>query len=318
MNAKKATLVFVCMIVGMAVSYGQDAGSANKLEQLQQQIDQLQKLVELQRLAGQPQQRTGEQPRGEVQGDTRGQALSAPAAAPRQYGDRPAQGYGGEQSRRPVTLRPVDTGRSVVTFDLGGRDRAAGGARFQLKTNLLYLGSTLTPNLTFECGLGARTSIEATAGYNGWGNLWDGAASETADDGKTAIANSYKRRANHTLIGARFRYWPRERFSGHFFGAGALFADYGVGQLDLPLLFKKEYQYDGNAIGVDITYGYLWRLNARWGVEFSIGGGIVNFRYDKSLIDRKADSYELIDKMRFKKTYFGPTSAGIKLVFTIQ
>lgn len=229
----------------------------------------------------------------------------AAGAAAQQYQQLP-------QARRgPVTLQPFDTGRSVVTFNLGGGDNGGVPGRFAVKTNLLYAGATLSPNLSFEFGVGPRTSVEATAGYNGWHNLWDSAPFEPAVD-------NYRRRLDHLFAKAEFRYWLRERFNGHFFGAGALFADYSVGQLDVPLLFEKEYEYDGNAYGAAITYGYLWKLNRRWAVEFSVSGGVVMMQYDKSRIEQHTDSYtlNLIDK--YRKTYLGPTAAGIKLVFTIQ
>jgi len=341
MKAKKLTLVFVCVFTGMAASFAQDADSVSRHDRLQQQIDRLQRMVELhcqtQQADGQIQQQTQPEPQAaQTPTPDTGQASTAAPrtawqrcvqspprlyaqATPQRYDARSPQSRGSQPPRRPVTLRPVDTGRKMVTFDLGGKRRkSADGARFQLKTNLLYIGATLTPNLTFEHGLGERTSIEAAVGYNGRGNLWDNADTETVEGGEVQIANSYKRKIDHTSINARFKFWPRERFSGHFFGAGALFAKYSVGQLRLPLLFDADYQYDGSALGVDLTYGYLWRWSARWGMEFSVSGGFVNLRYNKSGINRHTDSYELIDRLRFNKTYVGPTAAGIKLVFTIK
>jgi hypothetical protein len=265
----------------------------------------VQRLLELQQQVQQLQQQAGQQPQG----------ASSPAAPQ----------YQPQQPGQPVVLQPFDTGRSVVTFNLGGmetrrRDRPSTATttpgRFRIKTNLLYAGATLSPNLSFEYGLGPRTSVEVSVGYNGWHNLWDNV--DTEMNGAVQIVNSYKRRLDHVFGKAEFRYWLSERFRGHFFGAGALFADYSVGQLDVPLLFEKEYQYDGNALGGALTYGYLWRLHNRWAVEFSLSGGIVAMQYDKSPILLRTDSYELQTPLRYNKTYFGPTGAGIKLVFTIH
>jgi hypothetical protein len=216
------------------------------------------------------------------------------------------------QSPAGVTLQPLDTGRSVATFDLGGGHPAP--ARYQIKTNLLWAGATLTPNLAFEFGTGRRTSIELLAGVNKWGNLWDnGAEGEPFD-----INNLYKRKLDHVYGKAEFRYWPRERFRGHFFGVGAFFADYRAGELDLPLIFEKEYDYDGIALGGSLSYGYLWRLSRVMAAEFSVSFGAARFDYDRGLPIYSSEGWILQDVDRYRKIYFGPTGAGIKLVFTIR
>jgi hypothetical protein len=212
-----------------------------------------------------------------------------------------------------VTLRPVDTGRSAVNFNLGVGESAS-PARFQLKTNLLWAGATLTPNLGFEIGLGKRSSIDLLGGYNKWGNLWDYGTEGAAFDNN----NLYKRKLDHTFAKAEYRYWLKERFRGHFFGAGAFWADYLAGELDLPLLFEKEYEYDGFVYGAGLTWGWLWRWSPIVAMEFSLSGGVAFFEYDRGLIEAGSEGYRLIEVYRYKKTYLGPTGAGIKLVFTIK
>ncbi len=222
------------------------------------------------------------------------------------------------QSRSPqsVTLRPVDTGKSVVTFDLSAisGNSSADPGRYRIKTNLLYAGAAMTPNLAFEYGLGERTSIEASVGYNGWHNLWD--FSDTGPNWD--INNSYKSRLDHIYAKVEFRYWLRDRFKGHFFGVGAFWADYRVGDLKIPLLFDREFDYNGYGVGAGISYGYVWRLSKLFALEFTVGGGIAMLEYDKSLIEADSEGFSLIDPIRFRKTYLGPTNAGIKLVFTIK
>lgn len=215
-------------------------------------------------------------------------------------------------SAQEVSLRPVDTGRSVVTFDLGGDNEAAG--RFAIKTNLLYAGATLTPNLGFEFATGGRTSVELSAGYNDLEKLWDDAASGPEWD----INNNYKTRLKHIFGKAEFRYWLRQRLGGHFVGAGLFYGDYNVGDLDIPLLFEREFDYNGNLYGASLSYGYLWRWNNLLAMEFNLGFGVAMMRYRKSFIEGNTESYELSNTITFRKTYAGPTAAGIKLVFTIR
>lgn len=312
MKTTKLILLSCCILVCVSTLRAQD--NTPDPQRLQTEIERLQKLLELQQLQqsdgqpGQPRHEPSEQP-GHTSPE---QPRYAPSEQP-QY----AQPQYHTQPLGPVTLRPFDTGRSVVTFNLGDNKPDRSDGRLVVKTNLIYAAVAQSPNLSFEYGLGPRTSVEVAVGYNGWHNLWDNAEMESAEDGKVQVMNSYKRQLDHLFLKAEYRYWLRERFSGHFFGAGALFADYRVGQVDLPLLFEKEYEYEGKAWGAALTYGYVWRWNPRWAVEFSLSGGLVKLEYDKSVIELQTDSYRLQGKMAYAKTYFGPTAAGIKLVFTI-
>ncbi len=159
-----------------------------------------------------------------------------------------------------------------------------------------------------------------TAGYNGWGNLWDhsGGGPDYTGGPDYDLNNSYKRRLDHVFGKAEFRYWLGDRLDGHFFGLGAIFADYHVGDLKIPLLFEKEYDYDGVAFGGALSWGYTWRFHRRWALEFSLGAGVAMLEYNKSLIEADSEGVNLIDLARFRKTYFGPTNAAVKLVFVIR
>lgn len=168
----------------------------------------------------------------------------------------------------------------------------------KIKTNLLYGGVALAPNLSVEVGLGRRTSLEAMGSWNAWHRKG------------TAESN---RKLAHIVVKPEFRYWLCERFNGHYFGAHAFFWRYNVGSHDIPLLFEKEYRYDGRAVGAGLSYGYYWPWSQRWGMEFNIGAGVAFMKYDRYACDR-CQSVE----RTYTKTYFGPTSAGIKLVFRIK
>ena len=41
--------------------------------------------------------------------------------------------------------------------------------------------------------------------------------------------------------------------------------------MDIPLLFEKEYRYEGIAVGGGLTYGYFMPFSKRWGAEFTDG-----------------------------------------------
>ena len=170
--------------------------------------------------------------------------------------------------------------------------------RFALKTNLLYGLATLTPNLALEIGTGRRTSFEFSASYNPW-NL------------SGSLENN--RKLVHMILKPEFRWWTCERFNGHFFGLHAIYGRYNIGSVDVPLLFKKEYRYDGHAYGAGVSYGYHWAFAKRWGMEFNIGAGAMWMKYDR--YDCAACNR---DSRSFGKIYFGPTDGSISLVFLLK
>jgi hypothetical protein len=173
---------------------------------------------------------------------------------------------------------------------------AALGQKVAVKTNLLY-GATETPNLGIELGLGKRTTLDLSIGYNPW-----------------TFHNN--RKWKHLLVEPEFRYWTNERFKGHFFGVHGLYAFYNIGGVDLPLpnlgkvKIEKEYRYQGNAYGGGISYGYHWELSPRLGLEFNLGVGIAHLDY------KQYDCGKCGEFIAAKtKTYIGPTKAGISLVY---
>lgn len=170
--------------------------------------------------------------------------------------------------------------------------------QFALKANLLYGFGTLTPNLAFEIGLGRRTSLELFGSHNPW---------------KLSGSLESNKKLVHTIARAEFRYWLCERYNGHFFGVDAIYGRYNIGSRKVPMLFEKEYRYDGHAIGGGVTYGYHLMVGKRWGVEFAVGAGVLRLdydRYDCAACNRDGTGH--------KKTYFGPTNASVNLVFLIK
>lgn len=170
-----------------------------------------------------------------------------------------------------------------------------------LKTNLLYGAYTYTPNLGLELGLGTRSTLELTGGYNPW-NL-DGS------DGNN-------KKAVHWLAQVEYRYWFCRKFNGHFIGVHGLGSQYNISQHELPLLFgkgSKDYRYEGWAAGGGVSYGYQWILGNRWGLEVTAGVGYARLRYDK--YECKRCGTKLGSEYR---NYWGPTKVGVSLIFIIK
>lgn len=168
-----------------------------------------------------------------------------------------------------------------------------------IKTNLLYAAGTLTPNLALEFGVAKRSTIEISGSWNQWNYKGD---------------KESNRKLNHYIVRPEYRYWFCERFTRHFIGADMFFSQFNISEYGIPLVnFKKENRYEGHAWGGGIVYGYHLPIAKRWGVEFHVGIGVAQMEYRKYACRVCVQEYETVTK-----TYFGPTRAGINLVFMIK
>lgn len=160
-----------------------------------------------------------------------------------------------------------------------------------VKTNILYLATT-TPNLGFEVGLSKKLTLDVSGNYNFW---------EFKNDKKI----------KHWLVQPELRYWLCERFNGHFFGIHGHYAEFNVEGFKMLGLRNKRYQ--GNLYGGGISYGYHWILSNHWSIEATVGVGYAHIDYDK---------YQCHDcgaKLKSDtKNYWGPTKAGLNLIYIIK
>ena len=172
-----------------------------------------------------------------------------------------------------------------------------------VKTNLLY-DITGSMNLGFEFGLGEQTTLGISGSYNPWN-----------------IDEATNSKIKHFLVQPEFRYWLKERFNGHFFGAHAHTSYYNVGGDNwftnmmggISGTKIKNSRYEGWLVGAGVDYGYLLRISRRWGLEANIGVGYAYLDSEK---------YENAPCGQFQsketKHYFGPTQAGLTLIFMIK
>lgn len=176
---------------------------------------------------------------------------------------------------------------------------------FAVKTNLLY-DATSTINLGVEFGLAPKWTMDISGNYNPW----------TFSD---------NRKMKHWLVQPEVRWWTCQRFSGHFLGFHGHYAQYNMGGM-LPWGFNNgkmfgvieskkmlNYRYQGWLAGAGVSYGYHWILGKRWGLEATIGVGYAYLSYDKypcAECGKKISSES--------KHYFGPTKAGITLIYMIK
>lgn len=174
-----------------------------------------------------------------------------------------------------------------------------------VKTNLLY-DATSTMNLGVEFGLSPKWTLDVSGNFNPW----------TFSD---------YRKMKHWLVQPEARYWFCEKFNGHFFGIHAHGGQYNWGGM-LPWGFKDgkmfgsvknkhilENRYQGWLAGAGISYGYQWILGNRWSLEATIGVGYAYLSYDRYPCGACGEKLG-----EGHKNYFGPTKAGITLIYMIK
>jgi hypothetical protein len=71
--------------------------------------------------------------------------------------------------------------------------------------------------------------------------------------------------------------------------------------------------FEGWFLGAGVSYGYHWILTPRFSMEFTLGLGFAYLDYEKT---RCSDCRQVIAKE--SDTYFGPTRAGINLVWMLK
>ncbi len=161
--------------------------------------------------------------------------------------------------------------------------------------------ATVTPNLGAEMALSPKSTVSLQGGYNPW---------------KTNGTETDNKKLAHWVIRPEYRYWLCERFLGHYVGGHAFYGQYNISGHKIPLLLEsgsEDYRYKGNIYGVGISYGYHWALTKHLNIEFTLGVGYGRMQYDKFMCVRCSEKLE-----KDSRNYFGPTNAGLSLVYIIK
>lgn len=161
----------------------------------------------------------------------------------------------------------------------------AGDYRLALRANLLRW-ATLTPDLGIEWRINSSWGIVANGSWTSWS--W----------------NDKGRRYALWEVNPEVRYYIGKEKRGYI---GVM---YKAGQFNYKLSTVGR---QGDLMGGGITGGYQLRLNNALSLDFNLGIGCVHADYEK---------YEVIDGVRVRqgketKNWWGPTQAGITLVWTI-
>ena len=176
--------------------------------------------------------------------------------------------------------------------------------RFALKTNLLY-GATTSLNIGAEFFLNRFLTMDISLGWN-----------------------PFVHRANvkfaHLMAQPTLRYWIYEPFNGHFLGLSLMYCHFNVSGIrqpynwfgvfpNLALSGDDGYRFRGNAYSVSIQYGHQWVLSPRWAIEASVNVGYIFFDYQ-----RWSGGWCGTLQGSSRRHYFGPTNAGITLMYIFR
>ena len=157
-----------------------------------------------------------------------------------------------------------------------------------VKTNLL-IGAATVANLGFEAELGRKWSIDFPVYYSPY-NI------------------TPTRKIRVLAIQPELRRWLSKAGEGHFFGVHGTLGGYNIAIND-----HGRYQDpDSPAWGFGLGYGYAlnFGLDKRWGLEFNLGVGFVNYKYDVYYNRENGQKFD-----SGQGWWWGPTRAGITLTY---
>lgn len=167
-----------------------------------------------------------------------------------------------------------------------------------LKSNLLYGISTFTPNLGFEFVVGKNKTISLLVGHNPWN--------------RKGKSNNNKKFV-HWLVKPEFRVWQSNPFQKGFVGLHLFSSYYNISGHTIPLVFKRDFRYQGIALGGGVSYGYNWILRNLIGIELTIGAGGLWLNYDQFKCVKCGDKLQTKNKF-----YVGPTQLGLNLIYLLK
>jgi hypothetical protein len=75
----------------------------------------------------------------------------------------------------------------------------------------------------------------------------------------------------------------------------------------------EKHRYEGELYGGGFSYGYQWVLTDHWSIEATVGAGYLRLSHGKYPCKKCED--KLGD---YTKNWFGPTKAGVSIIYIIQ
>lgn len=165
--------------------------------------------------------------------------------------------------------------------------------RFDIRTNLLY-DAFLLPTLGVEWHVNHHIGIKLDGSYSFWGD-------ENGNVQKVWLVSPEVR-------------WYMLDYKRFYVGASGNVGEYNIYKGMLGGLFSGDTGYQGKLWGAGLTVGYQLNLSRSFSLDFNLGLGYTRLEYDSFSILNDTRVYKEREKSR---NFWGPTHAGISLVWTI-
>lgn len=162
-----------------------------------------------------------------------------------------------------------------------------------IRTNLLY-DAFLLPTLGVEWRVSPSVGVKLDGSRSWWGD----------EHGKVQKI---------WLVSPEVRWYLLEN-KRFYAGASANFGEYNIYKGMVGSLFSGDTGYQGKLWGAGVTVGYQLYLSRSFSLDFNLGLGYTSFEYDSFNVTNETRVYKDKDK---SKNFWGPTQAGISLVWTI-
>lgn len=162
-----------------------------------------------------------------------------------------------------------------------------------VRTNVLY-DAMLLPTLGIEWRINSNVGIKLDGSLSWWGGSSDKVQ-------KMWLLNPEVR-------------WYLLRDKRFYVGASGNYGQYNIYKYPIGSIVSKDTGYQGSMWNAGVTVGYQLYLSRCFSVDFNLGLGYTRFDYDTFGITDGVRVYKERDRT---KNFWGPTQAGISLVWTI-
>lgn len=162
-----------------------------------------------------------------------------------------------------------------------------------VRTNLLY-DAFLLPTLGVEWRINTHVGIKLDGSLSWWGGEHD------------KVQKMW-------LVNPEVRWYllDKKRF---YVGASGSYGEYNIYKYMLGNLLKDDTGYQGKLWNAGVTVGYQLFLSRNFSVDFNLGLGYTRSEYDSFVM---TDGVRVYKDRNKSKSFWGPTQAGISLVWTI-